>query len=80
MALLPATTVAILKRRALREGVFGQSTAWKLVAVVAFGGALVRRLASKRAEVVLVEELRVGESMRITPLPPASRRSRRRDR
>ncbi len=77
MALIPAATVAVLKRRALRDGIFGQSTAWKLVAVVAFGGPLLRRLVSKRSEVVLIEELRPGESMQITPIAPAGRRSRR---
>lgn len=78
MALLPAAAVAVVKRRALRDGIFGQSAAWKFVAVVAFGGPLLRRLIAKRPEVVLIEELRPGESMQITPIAPAGRRSRRR--
>ncbi|MEX2626285.1 MAG: hypothetical protein WD225_05340 [Ilumatobacteraceae bacterium] len=78
MPLLPAAAVSVLKRRALRDGIFGQSTAWRVVAVVAFGAPLVRRLVAKRPDVVLIEELLPGESMQITPIAPTSRRSRRR--
>lgn len=80
MPLVPLTTVAVLKRRALREGVFGGSWQWRLVAVVVFGLPLLRRAMSKEAEVVLIEELRAGDRMVITPIAAPSRRERRRAR
>ena len=80
MPLMPAATVILLKRRALREGVLGGSWAWRAVAVVAFGVPLIRRYAGRHAEIVLIEELRPGDRMLITPIAPSSRRQRRRAR
>lgn len=80
MPLVPLATVAILKRRALREGVLGGSLTWRLVAVAVFGFPIVRRALGRQPETVLIEELRPGERMMITPITPLSRRQRRRAR
>lgn len=76
MPLVPVLAVATLKRRALRQGVFGQSLGWRLVAVVVFGGPLLRRLVSKQSEVLAVDTLRPGESILVTTSRRPSRRRR----
>lgn len=77
MPLVPVATVVLLKRRALREGILGGSFAWRLVAVAVFGLPLLRRVTGRHPETVLIEELRPGERMVITPIKPLNRRQRR---
>lgn len=78
MPLIPAAAMVVLKRSALRKGVFGASTGWKAVAAVVFGGTFLRRLVSKQAEVVSVEKLRPGQTVTITSIERTTRRQRRR--
>jgi hypothetical protein len=77
MPLVPVVVTATLKREALRKGIFGQSLAWKLVAVVAFGGPLVRRLVSKSPDVLTVEKLQPGQAILITTMAALSRAERK---
>lgn len=80
MPLVPLATVALLKRRALRDGVLGGSWSWRVMAVVLFVVPFVRRNLGRPPEVVLIEELRPGDRMMIAPIAPISRRQRRRAR
>lgn len=80
MPLVPVSTIILLKRRALREGILGGSALWRIAAVMMFGLPVVRRLLGRHPETVLIEELRPGERMVITPMTPLSRRQRRRAR
>lgn len=80
MLFSPAATLIVVKRRALREGVLGGSLLWRVAAVALFGFPLLRRFMGKQPETVLIEELRPGQRMVITPLAPVSRRQRRRAR
>lgn len=80
MPLVPIATVALLKKRALREGVFGGSWPWRFVAVAVFGLPLLRRIMGRHTEILLVEELRPGDRMLITPIAPTTRRQRRKAR
>jgi hypothetical protein len=77
MPLIPAVAVATLKRQSLRKGVLGQSLAWKLVAVVAFGGPLIRRMVSRNADVLTVEKLEPGQAILITTMAALSRAERK---
>lgn len=80
MPLVPIATVAVLKKRALREGVFGGSWPWRFVALAVFGLPVLRRAMGKHSEIVLVEELGPGDRMLITPIAPTTRRQRRKAR
>lgn len=77
MPLIPVVAVATLKRQALRKGVLGQSSAWKLVAVVAFGGPLLRRMVSKKTDVLTVEKLEPGQAILITTMAALNRAERK---
>lgn len=74
---MPLIPLALLKRNALRKGVFGPSTGWKAVAVVAFGGPLLRRLGSKQADVLTIEKLKPGESVTVSTFPALTRTERK---
>lgn len=77
MPLIPAVVAATVKRNAIRKGVFGSSTGWKAVAVVAFGGSLLRRLASKQADVLTVDKLEPGQSILVSTFPAPTRAQRK---
>ena len=77
MPLIPVVAVTTLKRQALRKGVMGPSTGWKIVAVFAFGGPIVRRLVSKQTDVLTIETLKPGESVNISTYPALTRAERK---
>lgn len=80
MPLVPLATVALLRRRALREGVLGGSWWWRFMAVFLFVVPFARRTFGRNSETVLIEELKPGERMLITPIASIGRRQRRRAR
>lgn len=55
-----------LQRTGIRKGLLDGSRAWTVVAVVAVGIKLLRRISSADTEVVYRERLQVGESLLIT--------------
>jgi hypothetical protein len=55
-----------LQRTGIRKGLLDGSRAWTVVAVVAIGIKLLRRVAAADREVVYRERLQVGESLLIT--------------
>jgi hypothetical protein len=69
----------LLRRRALMSGVLGNSTFWRVMAVVLFGSSTLRRLFGKQPELVEVAVLKgPGHLMQIETLPRRARRGRRR--
>lgn len=63
----------------MREGVFGSSRFWKVVAYTMIGTRLFRRTFGKQAEVVEVTVLKgSGHLVQVATLPWQSRRQRRR--
>jgi hypothetical protein len=55
-----------LQRLGARRGVFGDSRVWLWIFVFAWGSRLLRRAVGSEALLVYREELRAGESLRIS--------------
>jgi hypothetical protein len=69
----------VLRRKALMSGVLGNSTFWRVMAVVLYGSSTLRRMFGKQPEIVEVAVMKgPGHLMQIETLSPRSRRSRRR--
>jgi hypothetical protein len=62
MALIPRALrpAAIVRRKAMYDGIFGSSTLWKAVAVVVFGKSTLKRFFGKNEEVLDVITLKGG--------------------
>jgi hypothetical protein len=68
---------SLIRQKALREGIFGPSRWWKLIAVVVFGSGIIRRFLGKQPQHLGTEKLVAGQSVTITAIAPVSRRQRR---
>ncbi len=69
----------LMRRKALRSGVFGSSRVWKMVAVVMFGSSTIRRVFGKSPQVVEIATLKgPGHLMQIETAAQQTRRQRRR--
>ena len=69
----------VIRRKALRQGLFGSSRFWKLVAYGMLGRQFLKRFFGKRPEVIEVATLKgAGHVMRVETMPWQSRRERRR--
>lgn len=73
-----ATLFAILRRKAIREGIFGGSAAWRTVAFAVIGLRLVRRAFGRTTQIVDVSPMTAGRTMSIVTAAPLNRRRRRR--
>jgi hypothetical protein len=83
MALVPYTLRPsfLVRRNAMRRGILGPSTMWKVVAVVVFGRSTLRRHLGKQPERLGTVKLRRGQHLRVSTFAPTtglSRRQRRR--
>jgi hypothetical protein len=58
--------LAMLQRTGVRRGVFGNSRGWLYVGVGVWTLRTVRRVAERRPEILLSEELRPGERLMIS--------------
>lgn len=71
----------VIRRKALRLGVFGASKLWKAVAVVVFGKTTMKKFFGRNEEVVQVARLKGGgRLMQVETIKPLTRRDRRRAR
>jgi hypothetical protein len=81
MALIPYAyrPSVIVRTKALRRGVFGPSTMWKLVAAIVFGRSTVKKVFGKNVEVIEVAKLKGGgHLMQVETIKAPTRRERRR--
>jgi hypothetical protein len=69
----------VIRSKALRRGVFGPSTMWKVVAAVVFGRSTLKKIFGRNEEVLEVAKLRGGgRVMQIETIKAPTRRERRR--
>jgi len=68
----------VVRRNAMRRGLFGSSTLWTGVAVVVFGRNALKSLLGKQPERIDKVRLRMGEQLIIRTAKPLSRREQRR--
>lgn len=68
----------LIRRQALRQGVFGPSMLWKVVAVMVFGGGTLRRIFGKQPELLGRRVIRPGQVITIAASRPLTRRQRKR--
>ncbi len=69
----------LIRRKAMRHGVFGESRFWKVVAYTIIVKQTFRRVFGKQAEVLEVAKLKGGGHwMQIETFAPTTRRQRRR--
>jgi hypothetical protein len=69
----------VIRRKALREGIFGSSRFWKFVAYSILGRQLFKRFFGKQPQVVDVSVFKgAGHLMQIETLSPQGRRRGRR--
>ena len=67
----------LIRRRALYRGVFGTSPMWRTVAVVVYGGRILKKVFGKTPEYLGTEKLRAGQLLQIEAIAPPTRRERR---
>lgn len=81
MPLIPYTyrPSVIVRSKALRQGIFGPSTFWKVVAAVVFGRRTLKKIFGRNEEVLDKAVLKGGgRLMQIETIKAPSRRQRRR--
>lgn len=71
----------IVRSKALRRGVFGPSTMWKVIAAFVFGRSTLKKIFGRNEEVLEVAKLQGGgRVMQIETIKAPTRRERRRAR
>jgi hypothetical protein len=81
MPLIPYTyrPSVIIRSKALRQGIFGPSVFWKVVAAVVFGRSTVKRIFGRNEETLEQATLKGGgRLMQIETIKAPTRRDRRR--
>jgi hypothetical protein len=80
MKLVPLTLrpAFVIRRRAMRQGLLGPSTFWKVVAVVVFGRSTLKRIFGKTPEHIETVKLGPDRFLSIITSTPLSRKERRR--
>jgi hypothetical protein len=81
MPLIPYTyrPSVILRSKALRQGIFGPSTFWKIVAAFVFGRSTVKKVFGRNEQVLERAVLKGGgRVMQIETIKAPTRRERRR--
>jgi hypothetical protein len=80
MALIPYAyrPSVVIRSKALRRGVFGPSTLWKVIAAFVFGRSTLKKIFGRNEEVLEVAKLQGGgHVMRIETIKAPTRRERR---
>ena len=80
MALIPLTLRPsfVLRRNAIRKGVLGPSTLWKIVAALMFGRSTIKKAFGKQPESLGERTLGVGSVLTVAAAAPLSRRQAKR--
>jgi len=58
--------VALLRRRAMRRGLFGGSKGWTYLWVVLFAARMLRKLTTGKEEILLTETIEPGQTFVIS--------------
>ena len=69
-----------VKRNAVRRGIIGRNTFWRVVALGVYGGPALRRFFGKNVEHIATERLTTGQCLKVSVIAPMARQQRRRDR
>ena len=79
MALVPVTLRPsfVIRRNAMRKGVLGPSTLWKIVAAVVFGRNIAKRLFGRHADHLGTRTIGVGQVLTVAAVVPLGRRQAR---
>ena len=67
----------VLRRNALRKGVFGGHKGWLAVGALLWGRGWLKRTFGRNEEVLLTETLRKGQWLRLEAVGPPTRKERR---
>lgn len=80
MKIVPVTLrpAFVVRRKAMRQGVLGSSTLWKVVAVVVFGRSTLQKVFGKQPETLGRRVIRPGQVMVVAASKPLTRRQRKR--
>jgi len=80
MALIPLTLRPsfVIRRNAMRKGVLGPSTLWKVVAAVVFGRSTIEKMFGRQSESLGRRTIGVGTVMTVAVVAPLSRRQAKR--
>ncbi len=80
MALIPYALrpSAVIRRKAMRQGILGSSSFWKLVAVFVFGGKTIRRFFGKTPDHLGTRTIGVGSFLSVAVLVPMTRKEKKR--
>ncbi len=69
--------MALLRRNALHQGVFGGRRGWLAVGAVLWAPRVARKLLGRSEEVLSIEELKPGQFVRIEAIAAPTRKQRR---
>jgi len=56
----------LLRRKAIGQGIFGDSRMWQVIGVIVFGRTVLRKIMRSDGETVAVERLNPGERIIVT--------------
>lgn len=81
MALVPITLRPsfIIRRNAMRKGVLGPSTLWKVVAVYVFGRRTLKKMFGRQPEILAKRRIGVGHVMTVAAAVPMTRKQSKRE-
>jgi hypothetical protein len=81
MALVPRTLRPsfIIRRKAMRRGVLGPSTFWKVVAAVVFGRSTLKRVFGRNVEQLDTLSVGVGTVLTVAATAPLTRKQAKRE-
>ena len=79
MALLPYALrpSVIIRRKAIRQGIFGTSILWKMVAAVFFGRRWLKKLLGKRVEIIGTEKVGKNSFVKVIAAEPMTKKQQR---
>ena len=69
-----------VKRNAVRRGIIGRNTFWRIVALGVYGGPTLKRYFGKNDEHIATERVTTGQFLKVSVIAPMTRQQRRRDR
>jgi len=80
MALIPRAVrpSVVIRRKAMRRGILGPSTFWRVVAIFVFGGKTIRKFFGRTPDTLGTRVIGVGSAISIAVFMPMTRRERKR--